>query len=197
LRQGATWTYSSEFGNYTWTVTEASGDLDNATATLQMTFSEGTFTYHWTCTSEGVVSYDYGNAAFSSAEGAVDFQIISTEGAFLLPADQMEEGASWTHSYEVQMSMPGEAGGMTITSQSSQQFTASGVETQASEAGSFETLRVDGSATFTVSFPGLPAINSDSTNTYWLAYGVGMIRSESTAAGESSSAVLVSYSIPE
>jgi hypothetical protein len=197
LRQGATWTYGADFGNYTWTVAEVTGDLDSATATLQMSFSEGTFTYHWNCSSEGVVSYDYGNAAFSSAEGSVDINVISTEGAFLLPADQMEEGASWTHSYEVQMSMSGEGGGMTVTSQSSQHFTASGVESVESEAGSFETLRVDGTATFNVSFPGLPAISSDSSNTYWLAYGVGIIRSNSTAAGESSSAILVSYSIPE
>jgi hypothetical protein len=196
LRQGATWTYSSEFGNYTWTVTDVTGDLDNATATLQMAFTEGTLTYHWNCSSEGVVSYDYGNMAVSGAEGAMDFEIISTEGAFLLPADQMEAGASWTHSYEVQMSMPGEAGGLTVTSQTAQQFTASGVETMESEAGSFETLRVDGTATFTISFPGLPATNSDSSSTYWLAYGVGMIRADSTSAGESSSSVLVSYSIP-
>jgi hypothetical protein len=196
LRQGATWTYSSEFGGYTWTVTEVTGDLENATATLQMAVTDATITYHWNCSAEGVVSYDFGNIAISSAEGDMSMNIISTEGAWLLPPDQMEEGATWTHSYEIEMSMPAEGGGGTITSQSTQNFTAGGLETSETEAGSFETLRVDSTAVNTVSFPGFPGTTSTSTSTFWLARGVGIIRSESVSEGSSSSSVLVSYSIP-
>ncbi|MCC6189465.1 MAG: hypothetical protein IT318_10540 [Anaerolineales bacterium] len=193
LRQGATWTYSSEFGDYTWTVTEVTGDLQNATATLQMAVLDGTITYHWNCSAEGVVSYDFGNIAVSGAEGGMQMDIVSSEGAWLLPADEMEAGASWTHSYSLQMASPD---GLTITSEVSQSFTAAGLETTETEAGSFESLRVDGTAVNTTSIAGISTTSTDSSVTYWLAYGIGMVRSDSVTDGEVSSAVLVSYSIP-
>lgn len=193
LRQGATWTYSSEFGGYTWTVTEVSGDLQNATATMQMTVRDETITYHWNCSAEGVGSFDFGNVAMSSADGSVQMDIVSSEGAWLLPADEMEAGASWTHTYSLRMTS---SDGLVVTSEASQSFTAAGLETTETEAGSFETLRVDGTAVYTTSMAGLTAASIDSTMTHWLAYGIGIVRSDSVTSGSASSAVLVSYSIP-
>jgi hypothetical protein len=157
--------------------------------------TDGTITYHWTCTTEGVVSYDFGNISFSGSDGSVQFEILSSEGAWLLPAAEMEEGASWTHNYSVRMVSSGE-GAIPITSSAAQNFTSAGVEPTVTEAGSFEALRVDGTAVYSTSMAEIPIPDTNSTFTYWLVYGVGLVRGDSTTGDFSSSSVLVSYSIP-
>jgi hypothetical protein len=69
LREGATWTFSSESGPQTWTVTSVSGDETNATADMAIDMAEVSVTYHWTCSPEGIVSYDFGNISVPGAEG--------------------------------------------------------------------------------------------------------------------------------
>jgi len=194
LRQGATWTYDSSSGGFTWTVTEVTGDLNNAAATMMVTVPDGTITYHWTCTAEGVASYDFGSVAISTAEGSTQFEVVSSEGSWLPPASQLVPGASWTHAYTILMDFTGAGGG--FTSETSQSFVATGFENMAVGAGSFESLRVDGTMHSTMSMPGGGDFDTDGTFVYWLAYGVGIVRSDNTIIGETDSSTLVSYSIP-
>jgi hypothetical protein len=63
-------------------------------------------------------------------------------------------------------------------------------------AGSFEGLRVDATSTVSSAVPGVGDFSIVSDITYWLVYGVGIVRSDSTTQGTSSSSTLVSYSIP-
>jgi hypothetical protein len=192
LRQGATWTYASQEGQYTWTVTEVTGNLQSASATMVLTMEDLTATYHWNCSADGMVSYDFGSFAVSSGGETAQMEILSSEGAWLLPADQLRAGASWTHAYSIRM-VTGDVG---VSSESNYRYTASGAEQVESRAGSFDTLRVDGSGTTSSSVPGAGAFSMDMNITYWLAYGVGMVRSQSSMEGMADTTTLVSYSIP-
>jgi hypothetical protein len=191
LRLGATWQYSSEFGTYTWSVTEVSGDLDNATATLNMAMTDVSLSYHWTCTRAGILSYDYGNVGVSGAEG-VDFEVVSSEGVWLLPVEQLLPGTAWTHSYAISASSEGGS----VTTFTSQNLSVTGLEAIESVAGTVESVRLDGTSVTVINSVGLAGTEIASSFTYWLAYGVGMVQSVSTSDSSSSTTTLVSYSIP-
>ncbi len=191
LRLGATWEYASEFGTYSWSVTEVSGDLDNASATLNMAMTDVSLAYHWTCTRDGILSYDYGNVGVSGAEG-VDFEVVSSEGVWLLPAEQLLPGTAWSHSYAI--SAAGEGG--SVTTFTSQNLSVTGLEAIESIAGTVESVRIDGTSVTVINSAGLAGTEFASSFTYWLAYGVGMVQSISTSDGSASTTTLVSYSIP-
>ena len=198
LRQGATWTYAFEAGSYTWTVVEVTGDLSNATARMIMQWDDVTVSYNWTCSTEGLTSYDFGNIVLGSNEGVMNFEVINESGAWLLPADQLALGATWDSAYTMQSTM--EAGGqsMVTTTDSSQTSTVVGSESVVTDGGAFDALRIDQSGSFRVEIAGLgiPPVTSESTGAMWLAYGVGMVRQETTSAGVATVMTLISYSIP-
>jgi hypothetical protein len=139
-----------------------------------------------------VSSYDYGNIAVATGEGTAEIEVLDAQGTWMPPADQMAPGDTWTHSYTVRVS--GEGAGS--TSSNSQSFTAVAFESVEVGAGSFEGLRVDATSTVSSAVPGVGDFSIVSDITYWLVYGVGIVRSDSTTQGTSSSTTLVSYSIP-
>ena len=195
LREGATWTYAMETGSYTWSVTSVSGDLDQAEVTMVFAMDDVTIDYHWTCTREGLVSYDFGNVNVAS-EGSINFEVSNAEGTWLPPAEQMVPGYSWVNNYSMQSSFEGAGTSMTVVTTVNESRTVAGVETSTSEAGTFDTLRVDSTGTYQSSIPGIPTSSFDSSSSAWFAYGVGLVRQVSTGEGSSSTLTLVSYSIP-
>jgi hypothetical protein len=196
LRPGASWTYAFSEGTYTWSVTDVSGDLDHATATMHLAMAELAIDYHWTCTRAGLVSYDFGNISLPTEGGTFNFTVTSEEGAWLLPADELVPGAAWVNNYTMESDFSGAGVDMQVVTNVAQSFTVAGLESTTLEAGTFDALRVDSTGTYQSSLPGIPTTSMDTTQSTWFAYGVGMVRSESSSMGGSTTTTLVSYSIP-
>ena len=196
LRQGATWTYATSEGNYDWTVSAVTGDLEAATAVMDFTMDGVVITYHWNCTGDGMVSYDFGNVA-ASGEGAVaDFKVTASEGTWLPPVELLVPGYTWVNNYTMETTVGGGGQSFSSVTDVSQNFSVAGFASTTSEAGTFETLSVNSTGTYAATMTGLPGFTTSSTGTTQFAYGVGMVRQESSSSGVSSTTTLVSYSIP-
>ncbi len=196
LRLGATWTYAFEGGSYTWTVVEVSGDLESATAVMNFNLNDVVIDYHWNCTQAGVVSYDFGNIGLPTAGADIDFEVTSSSGAWLLPPEQMVPGATWENAYSMNSSYSMGGVSVSMTTDVAESFTAGGIESVTTAAGSFDALRVNGNSTYNMTNSLVPASSAASANTVWFAYGVGMVRNESSSEGTNTTIDLVSYSIP-
>ncbi len=197
LRQGATWAYRADEYSYTWTVIEVTGDLQNAAATMRLEMTDFSIDYHWTCDSGGLVSYDYGSANASGLGEGFTFEVTSASGAWLLPAEQLVPGAAWESAYTMESSMAAAGQDISVVTSVNESYTVAGFESSTTEAGTFDTVRIDSSGHYQSDMAGLSNIAFDTSNTVWFAYGVGMVRQESTSSGESTTTTLVSYSIPQ
>ncbi len=192
LRSGASWTYSTSEGSMTWSVGGASG----GSATISISAAGFNFDTHWTCTSAGVVSYDF-NLSPSDFGADVSLVVTDTSGRWLPSADEMVPGASWSNGYttHVTSSVGGVSFDLTFTT--NETFSVTGIETVSVPAGTFEAVRVDGSST-TTSSGSLPVPIPDSSNqfTYWYAEGVGIVRYVYSSEGYSGGGDLTAYSVP-
>ncbi len=196
IRQGASWTYSSNFGDQNWSVTSVSGDLNSATATMEMAFQEGTVTYTWNCGAEGVVSFDFGTMGLPTSGFTSDITITSNSGAILPPPDQLVPGASWSNTFTEEVHTGAAGVEFNMTMEAAETYTATGFETITTGAGTFDALRIDGSGTFTTNSDVAGSFTIDVQSTYWLAEGVGFVRFETSAEDVSSVSELTGYSIP-
>ncbi|MBF8281530.1 MAG: FecR protein [Anaerolineales bacterium] len=199
VRPGATWTYSTEGGPMTWTVTGVSGDTTSASADMTADFSgQVTSNWHWQCDAGGLVSYEFGNLFGASVGQIASYQLISSSGTFLPPADLLAPGYSWSNVYELEMTItvPGAPEGMSGTIASSVQYTVTGAEPVTVGDQTYDGLQVSQSGTFTMEFqvPGAPTqpTTVEFSGTIVFAKGVGIVRTTS----ESGNTELTSFSIP-
>jgi hypothetical protein len=200
LRQGATWSYSGDDISLNWTVAEASGDQENASVTMVADVgADFSMDYHWTCTGEGLVSYDFGSfsSAFAEIEemGDIQFEVVDASGSFL-PPGELTPGMTWENSYTLQINFSVDSQSFNSSSTSSQTYTAVGLETVTVAAGTFEAMRVESVGSITSESAG-QSFTSDVSVTYWFVEGVGMVKTASTTMDVSSVMELVSYTIPE
>jgi hypothetical protein len=203
MRPGATWTYSTAGGvTMTWTVTDASGDTTSASADMTADFSGPsdtvTATWHWQCDAGGLVSYEFGNLFGASMGQIASYELISSSGTFLPPADVLVPGYSWSNEYELKMTItaPGLPEGMGGTTAASVQYTVTGAEPVAVGDQTYEGLQVSQNGTFTTEFqvPGAPTqpTTVEVSGTIVLARGVGIVRTTS----DSGNTELTSFSVP-
>ncbi len=199
MRTGATWTYSTEGGPMTWTVTGVSGDTTSASADMTADFSgQVTSNWHWQCDAGGLVSYEFGNLSGASLGQIASYQLISSSGTFLPPADLLVPGYSWSNNYELEMTLtvPGVPEGMSGTTASSVEYTVTGAEPVTVGDQTYDGLQVSQSGTFTMEFqvPGAPTqpTTVEVSGTIVFAKGVGVVRTTS----ESGNTELTSFSIP-
>lgn len=199
VRPGATWTYSTEGGPMTWTVTGVSGDTTSASADMTADFSgQVTANWHWQCDAGGLVSYEFGNLFGASMGQIASYQLISSSGTFLPPADLLVPGYSWNNTYELEMTItvPGAPEGMSGTTASSVQYTVTGAEPVTVGDQTYEGLQVSQNGTFTMEFqlPGAPTqpTTVEFAGTIVFARGVGIVRTTSESGGTE----LTSFSIP-
>jgi hypothetical protein len=193
LRAGASWQYSAEGVAYTWVVNSVSGDMDSATADLSAVFDTGTVNYQWVCSREGVSYFSGGNV---SADGSVmTMNVVENSGAGILAPSQLHPGATWDSGYTVSYNI--EAGGvsMVITSSNQQSHTAGDLQSMTTGLGTFDVLPIFSTGTFTTSSDS-GTYTSATQDTLYLAYGIGIIRIESSSDSFSSTTELLSYSIP-
>jgi len=192
LRPGSSWTYSTSDGDMSWSVGSAGG----SEAAMTVSASGLTFDTHWTCTSGGIVSYDF-NLSSSDLGGFVTLETTDTSGTWLPAADGLTPGASWSMSYTTHVTTSAEGATFDLRSTTDETFSVAGTETVSVPAGTFEALRIDSSSTSTFSgdFPvTVPA--SSTAFTYWFAEGVGVVRYTYNSEGFSGGGDLTGYSVP-
>ena len=195
LRQGATWSFNSEGTTYSWTVSAVSGDLDNATATIVMAFEGGGTSFDWSCTSEGVFSYDVGTFTADTLGTIGSYSLTSTSGARFPAAAELEAGASWTSEYTSTFETSVEGFSTAFTTQTQESNSAGALQSLTTGLGTFDAIPISTSTTST-STTEFGSFSSSSTSVCWFARGVGMLSCDSDSAGFSSRTELVSYSIP-
>jgi hypothetical protein len=196
LRTGASWTYATTQTTMAWSVTSASGSTDSAAATMEITMPSGSMTVHWTCGSQGIVSYDFGSLSAPSFGQVATIEVINSSGTFLPPADRLAPGSSWPNNHTVVMHVSEQGFTMDITSETSETLTVTGMETITVPAGTFEALRVDGTETVSAS-GGMVAVPSYTMSTsHWYAKGVGIVRYSYTGKQTQVVADLTAYSVP-
>lgn len=196
LRSGSSWTYSTSEGSMTWNVTSASGTADSAVATMDIGFAGGNMTVHWNCSTEGLVSFDFGNLASSSLGQIATFNVVNSSGTFLPPADRLVPGYSWNNAYTIDMSFS--AGGFSSNMQTttSESWTVTGQEKVSLSTGTYDALRVDGTMTSTSSGGPIPIPSTTMNATYWYARGVGITRYHYSGTAIDITADLASYTVP-
>jgi len=191
LRPGATWTFSGDTGDQTWTISNVTGDTSNAAAEMQFKVSDTTITFHWTCSPDGINSYDFGSVNTAGSGGNVSFSVVKHSGTFLPSADKLVKGAQWDSAYTLQTSI----GTVNVTDDVQEHFTAAGIESVTVAGQTRDALRVDIASTITVTGASGPT-TINGTSSYWLVRGVGPVKFVSNFDNSSSTSTLTSYSIP-
>ncbi|MBP7693189.1 MAG: FecR domain-containing protein [Anaerolineales bacterium] len=198
MRAGATWSYETANGPMTWTITAVTGDQNQATADMTYVMSGVTGTYHWQCTSAGLVSYDFGT--LTALEGGQLASLTVTDGAgvWLPAAETLTVGYAWTSSYAMQMSVDLGDGnlqaiGDTTVLQDLQVVDREPVTVADQALDGLRVLqqRTQTTQTAVGNFTG-PATEFSSTTTLVFARGVGIV----TMSGTDGLSQLVSYSVP-
>ena len=196
LRSGSSWSYATPDGTMTWGVSGASGSDASAEATMEIAMPEVSMTVHWSCSSAGIVSYDFGNLTAAGLGNIVNMDVVDSSGAFLPAADLLAPGYSWPSNYTVVMHVSQEGFDVDWTMVVSETWTATGIESVTVPAGTFEALRVDGNESVSMTGMGQD-VNVAVNMTYWYAKGVGVVRYTSTTSeGSGSGGELTSYTVP-
>jgi hypothetical protein len=146
-----------------------------------------TGTYNWTCTADGIQSYDFGG--FAGASGTANIKVTAHSGTWLPSVDKLVPGATWDNSYTLATD---DGSGGTITSTFNQHFTLVGIEPHDVAGKTMDALHIE--CTGSIVLTGVGTINSSST--YWLARGVGPVSFTSVFESTSSTSTLTSYNIP-
>jgi hypothetical protein len=198
LRTGASWTFDSTEGPMTWTVTSAGGSADSASATMDISVAGVDLTVHWTCTPEGIVSYDFGSISSSEFGAIATMNVVDTSGVWLPAADLLVPGYSWSNDFSTVVSASAAGNSVDVTTATSESWTVTGTETVSVPDGTLDALRIDGTMTTSATMTGMPIAIPDTTSnqTFWFAEGVGPVRYTTSSEGYSANGSLTSYSIP-
>jgi hypothetical protein len=194
MRPGATWTFSTPNGDQTWTVTEVTGNQSNAEATMSFSMAEFSGSYHWKCTTEGIVSYDF--SSLSSGVGVTaNMEVTDQSGIWLPRADQLVPGATWRNDYSLHFTSSDSGETITVDERFAQAFTAVGIQQMSVAGAQVDAWQVDSASTVTINSAG-QSNSFSSTGAIYYGRGVGPVRIDSSGGGASSSSILQSYSIP-
>jgi hypothetical protein len=205
--EGASWTYNvtgAPTGDYTFTDTITEVRADGFT--LTSSFPDGlTRTQEWSCTSEGLVSLDFGGGAAAGLTGSGIDAVFTTSDVtgVTLPAD-LAVGSTWQQSLSIQGDM-NVSEGVTGSAEGDVDFdaAAAAIESATTPAGTFDALRIDFDLVFnitaTVEDFTIP-VTMTGVTTSWYAAGIGWVKSVSTTdfmgTSVETTIELQSYTIP-
>lgn len=204
LRPGATWNYTTSEGDLFWEVIDVQGDLDNATAVLQIISNDVTLDYNWTCAAgEGLTSFDFANVGVAQPGVEMTIEHTSAEGNFLPPVDDLQPGASWVTNLESTIYFSIEAEG------ESMEATGDMTTVQTSTVLGTDPVTVDGQTVDGVQLEQNSAVNMvmdmmgqaidqnmTIVNTLNLGRGIGIVTQTSVTDFGTDTTELVSYFIP-
>lgn len=115
MRVGSSWTYSDGENTLLWEITDIQGDMDHATADLRATIGDIVIDYVWDCTAgSAIASFDFASLGVAPAGTEMTIENQTMEGVFLLPADQLQPGATWDLTLVDAFLFTQEAGGTEI-----------------------------------------------------------------------------------
>jgi hypothetical protein len=81
-------------------VLDVSGDMQSATAGMQMTFDDLTFTYVWECSQEnGLTSFEFAGQGLAGLTPDMEIELIEGSGAFIPPAALIAPGYTWESNF--------------------------------------------------------------------------------------------------
>lgn len=101
LRTGTAWTMAGDGGEpITWEVVSVEGDMQSATAEMEMRSGELIFNYSWNCSQNGgLASFGFGNQGLSALGPDVEVTVSEGLGMFLAAPHELVPGYSWDTSY--------------------------------------------------------------------------------------------------
>jgi hypothetical protein len=203
LRIGATWEYSDPYSTYSQTVTAATGGPSQTTVTEASTsaYSGGSAnqTYDTTCGPDGIEGFQM---QFGGAGQGTTGKMTMTahSGHSLVPPSEMAPGTTWSDAVTWVDVVTQADKVVTMTMDVTDTYTAVGVESVTTPAGTFSAIRVDTVSTSLTTNPSLPAgsqvMTYTSAMTTWYARGVGMVKWASAGGGTPYESQLVAYSVP-
>ncbi len=200
MRDGATWTYSTESGPTTWTVSSVTGDGDSAAAELTVDFGSGQVTWHFQCDASGITSFDFGSIRSGDLGQFAVMNVKSQAGVFLPPAELLVPGYSWSNSYELEIEFNAGAQAASGTQTRSEASTVTGAEAVTFGDQTYDGLQISrrGTSNILIQIEGVeaPPITTSDTSTMILARGVGIVHSTSQSKDFTSQSDLTSYNIP-
>ena len=189
MRPGSTWTFATDNGPMTWTVSGVTGDQTEATAAMDFHEDKLSGTYNWHCTADGIESYDFNLLSVQGVTGNI--KVTQHSGTWLPAVDKLVPGATWDNSYTLQISVDS----TTISETFNQHFTLAGTEQHDVAGKSMEALHINSTSSVQVT-AAVGGGTYDSSATYLLVRGVGPVLLTNTFSSSTSSSTLTSYSIP-
>jgi hypothetical protein len=202
LREGYTYTMSSEGDEVTWEVVSVTGDLEEATAEMRMTGSETELGFSWTCSADGgLVSYEFGNMSLGAFDPNMRVELTAGEGQFLPPVEAIDVGYSWPTSMTSTVAMTDpdldlELEGEMVLSQTNTVVGTDAVSWDGQMLPGF-TVQQDSDMEMAMSVPGMDEAFETTMQMggeVQFAYGIGMVRQTSfTDFGDFTSELLEVY----
>lgn len=106
IRPGYTFVMSGEGEeDMRWEVLSVEGDLDQATAVMQMSSGDLVFDTAWECSAEGgLVSFDFSNPALSAFAPDALMTVTEGSGNFLPAYEELTPGHTWDSSFSSEFS---------------------------------------------------------------------------------------------
>ncbi len=201
VKSGATWTYTGQFSNESYTRVFSISNISNDSfqGRTQIKDASGNTlvdtTDAWQCTNEGLLEPGGPlGATLQSAAGGGTVKTLSTSG-MTIPA-QIKPGDKWAQVSQLQFTTPDKTDESTLT----YDFTASDVEQVNVPAGSFSAMKIQVHASTQAVLSG-QTVNVTVSGFEWFSPGVGHVKSSETVYAfglpfASESGELQSYNIP-
>lgn len=204
IRTGASWSYTADFGSYTWNVNSVAGDTASATAEMSYTMTDISGVYDWLCDSTGLVSYQFGGGVNFSGQGQIaTFEVIEASGVFLPSADLLVPGYAWERAYTLQYEFTIEGTTFPSTMAVTENFSVVGNEPVTFNGETYPGLQIQSTSVTNISIAvsapggvGSQPITSQASNFLVYARGVGIVSSTSTGEGSTTQTDLVSFTLP-
>lgn len=193
VSQDAQWQYgvsADTQSTYEKTITRLAADSFTERRVFATTATDNT----WTCTSDGLLSNQFGNLHIHG-QTQYRFDTTTQEGITIPPEDRWYIGNAWSNRYDIagQVNQNGMAisgtGAVTLANRiaAEEQVTV--------PAGTYTAFRVDSTITLRLTPAGLfpIPINLTLSQSSWYARDTGMVKSTLTMNGQTASAELLSY----
>lgn len=195
-RDGASWTWENLDGDLAvWRIVTTSDDGTEATMEADLTSPEGgiTATVNLVCGDFGISAPEL---AITGLPAGAEVTQITEEGVWLIPADQLTEGATWMSLVTISADLPGD---IAFEIERVTNYTVLGFEDVTVPAGTFSAIKIRAEVALNIDVGGR-TIQNERVDIFWFSGGVGLVKEASEVAKEGGkpefSSELVEYILP-